>query len=260
MGTARHAVGMGCGRGSSGFLRALHAELLKLRSYPVMWVTLGLTVSISMLAGAYLTHTALVHPENAGGLTPTSAYQYVFSVSRLGFVLVGCLLLRVEEGTGLASSLLAVPRRGRLLAAKIAATVVITLPASLASAGGAYAARTVALVVHGISAAPTDADLPQLALLVTWWVELALLVLCASVCVRRSLPVMAVTIAMLLMLSSILCTITKLANWLPDQLVSGLLRSLSRGEGVELAPIAAMVAWLAVVYAGARVSIARWGV
>ena len=115
-------------------------------------------------------------------------------------------------------------------------------------------------MVHGVSAAPTDADLPQLALLVTWWVGLALLVMCASVCVRRSLPVMAVTIAMLLMLSSILCTITKLANWLPDQLVSGLLRSLSRGEGVELAPIAAMAAWLVVVYAGARVSIARWGV
>lgn len=170
MGTARHAVGMGCGRGSSGFLRALHAELLKLRSYPVMWVTLGLTVSISMLAGAYLTHTALVRPESAGGLIPTSAYQYVFSVSQLGFVLVGCLMLHVEEGTGLASSLLAVPRRGRLLAAKIAATVAITLPASLASAGGAYAARTVALVVHGVSAAPTDADLSQLVLLVTWWV------------------------------------------------------------------------------------------
>ena len=109
----------------------------------------------------------------------------------------------MEEGTGLSSSLLAVPRRGRFLAAKIAATVAITFSASLASAGGAYAARTVALVVHGVSAAPTDADLSQLVLLVTWWVELALLVMCASVCVRRSLPVMAVTIALLVGLVSV---------------------------------------------------------
>ena len=260
MGTARHAVGMGCGRGSSGFLRALHAELLKLRSYPAMWVTLGLTVFIPVLAGAYLTHMAIVRPESAGGLIPTSAYQYVFSVSQLGFVLVGCLMLHVEEGTGLASSLLAVPRRGRFLVAKIAATVVLTLFAALVSAGGSYAARTVVLAAHGVSAAPTDADLPQLVLFVAWWVELALLVMCASVCVRRSLPVMAVTIALLLMLSSILCTIAQLANWLPDQLVKRLLQSLSGGGNIELAPIAAMVAWLVVVYAGARVSIARWGV
>lgn len=256
----RHEMRLGSGRGSSGLLGALHAELLKLRSYPAMWVTLGLAVFVPVLAGAYLTHMALVHPESARGLTPTSAYMYTFSVSQLGFVLVGCLMLHMEEGTGMAPSLLAVPRRGRLLAAKIAATVAVTLPASLASAGGAYAARTVVLVTHGVSAAPTGADLPQLALFVAWWVELALLVMCASVCVRRSLPVMAVTIALLLMLSAVLCTITQLANWLPDQLVKKLLQSLSGGEGVELAPIAAMAAWLVALYVGARVSIARWGV
>lgn len=55
--------------------------------------------------------------DGAAGLVPSSAYQFALPLEQVGFALMGALVVYMDETGGMATSLLAVPRRGRLLAA-----------------------------------------------------------------------------------------------------------------------------------------------
>ena len=230
------------------------------RSYPALVTTLILIVAFSIAASAYLTFMTWSRPAGAAGLMPASAYQVALPLEQVGFALMGALVLRMDEGRGMAPSLLAIPNRGRLLAAQVVTSAILSAGTAMLSVGGAYASRTVvlALVENDVAGAPAG-GLVRIEALLLWWVLLSVLVTCLSVCARSSMPILVISLAMLLMLSSVLRGITPVATWIPDQLAPCLYQLPSPAGGVGMpAALAGLGAWVGAALAGARLSIALW--
>ncbi len=243
----------------SGFLGPLRSELLKAGSCPLMVGTSLAIVAFSTISSAYLTYMTWSRPDAAAGLTPSSAYQFALPIEQAGFALVGALVLYMDEAKGLAPSLLAVPRRGILLASKVATSAIWAAGTALPSIGAAFATRTVVLaLVMGNVAAPTE-PLVRVRALVLWWTVLAVLVTSLATLVRRSMPILVLSLAMMLMLSSVLRGITPAAAWLPDQLALCLYQLAPPAVGMDArGAIAGLAVWVVGSSVGAWRSIARW--
>lgn len=103
--------------GGQTFARAVRAEWIKFRSLRSTWITSFMALAVTSLFGAGLT-VAMAHTE---GRQATAA-NVVASGSTFGQIVVavlGALIITGEYSSGqIRSSLAAVPRRGRLLAAK----------------------------------------------------------------------------------------------------------------------------------------------
>lgn len=243
----------------SGFLGPLRSELLKAGSCPLMVGTSLAIVAFSAISSAYLTYMAWSWPDEAAGLTPPSAYQFALPIEQVGFALLGTLVLYMDEEKGLAPSLLAVPRRGMLLASKVATSAVWAVGTAVLSVGVAYATRTMVLaLVMDTVGAPAE-SLVRIEALVLWWTVLSVLVTSLAVLVRRSMPILVLSLAMMLMLSSVLRGITPAAAWLPDQLALCLYQlMLPAGSMSAHTAIAGLAVWVAGSSVGAWLSIARW--
>jgi hypothetical protein len=248
-------------RRRNAFLGPLRSELLKAGSCPLMVGTVLAVVAFSAIASVYLTYMAWSRPDEAAGLMPSSAYQLALPLEQVGFALMGALVLYMDEAKGMPQALLAVPRRGRLLAAKLGTSAIWAAFTAVLSVGVAYASRTAALALIGgtVDVGAPAGGLVRIEALVLWWTLLSVLVTSLSVLARRSMPVLVLSLAMMLVLSSLLRGIAPAAAWLPDQLALCLyqLPSASGDVGTAAALIGLGV-WLAVFLMGARLSIARW--
>ncbi|WP_081379574.1 ABC transporter permease subunit [Actinomyces oris] len=103
--------------GRQSFAGAVHAEWIKLRTLTSTWVTSAITIAITVLFGAGLAMGFAGSPDRAD-----QAKTMISTGSVLGMVVVavlGALMITGEYASGqIRSSLMAVPRRGRLFAAK----------------------------------------------------------------------------------------------------------------------------------------------
>lgn len=246
-------------RGRQTLLGALKAELLKACSYPSLIVTALAIVAFSAVASAYLTYMAGARPDAAAGLTPSTAYQFALPIEQAGFALLGALVLYMDEERGMAPSLLAVPRRGRLLAAKLATSALWAAGTGALSVGVAYASRTTVLMLASGDVGASAEPLVRVEALVLWWTVLSVLVTGLATLVRRSMPILVLSLTMMLMLSSVLRGITSAAAWLPDQLALCLYQLTPPTGGMDArAAVAGLCAWAIASSMGAWLSIARW--
>lgn len=103
--------------GRQSFAGAVRAEWIKLRTLTSTWVTSAITIAITVLFGAGLAMGFAGSPERAD-----QAKTMISAGSVLGMVVVavlGALVMTGEYASGqIRSSLMAVPRRGHLFAAK----------------------------------------------------------------------------------------------------------------------------------------------
>ncbi|SPT53149.1 ABC-type transport system involved in multi-copper enzyme maturation, permease component [Actinomyces bovis] len=105
--------------GHQTFLRAVHAEWVKLRTLPSTWITAVIAVAITVLfgAGAAIGYGTSSEPE-----LMRAAKHMIVAGSAFGQIVsavLGALIITGEYSSGqIRSSLAAVPSRGRLLAAK----------------------------------------------------------------------------------------------------------------------------------------------
>lgn len=103
--------------GRQSFVGAVRAEWIKLRTLTSTWVTSGITVVITVMFGAGLAVNYAGSPSRVD-----EAKTMITMGSVLGMVVVavlGALMITGEYASGqIRSSLMAVPRRGRLFAAK----------------------------------------------------------------------------------------------------------------------------------------------
>ena len=139
---------------------ALRAELIKLRSLRSTWVTLALAAAVSLglsLVDAYTaaTDSATWTARERAAFEPVQACFGGLAWAELAFALVGVLSVSSEYGTGtICSSLLAVPHRRRLLAAK---TAVVASAAFVV--GEALALSSFALGRHELASRHLDVSL-----------------------------------------------------------------------------------------------------
>lgn len=119
---------------------ALHAELRKLATLPAIWWTAALTTAVTVL---------LI----ARDLVPTGYAQ-------VGFLVLGALAATSETGGQGTTSLLCVPRRWRLLGARVVGLALVAVPvAAVVSVGRAGPWAVAYLVLTTLLAAAVGAVL-----------------------------------------------------------------------------------------------------
>ncbi len=115
----------------------LRAEWIKLRSVRSTYLTFGLTVLISVGAGAAIAASVGAAVKGGrwyGGYDPTAASFYALPFAQLALAVGGVLAASGEYSTGtIRASLTAVPRRSHFLAAKAAVFALVTLAVSEAT-------------------------------------------------------------------------------------------------------------------------------
>lgn len=114
------------------FLDLARSEWVKLSSVRSTWITLVVTVVLGVGVGALISHLAasrylhdrIVH----GTWDPTAISFRALIIAQLAIAVLGALAVTSEYGTGMIrTTLTAVPRRGRLLAAKAVVFAVVAL-------------------------------------------------------------------------------------------------------------------------------------
>jgi len=117
-----------------GFSDVLRAEWTKARAVPSTMWTLIVAAVLGIGLGALISGVAATHyansPSTHPNWDPTSISNSGLSIAQLAIGVLGVLLITSEySSSSIGTSLAAVPRRGRLLAAKAVVIVVLTFVA-----------------------------------------------------------------------------------------------------------------------------------
>jgi hypothetical protein len=117
-----------------GFSDVLRAEWTKARAVPSTMWTLIVAAVLGIGLGALISAVAATHyansPSSHPNWDPTSISNSGLSIAQLAIGVLGVLLITSEYSTGsIGTSLAAVPRRGRLFAAKAVVISVLTFVA-----------------------------------------------------------------------------------------------------------------------------------
>jgi ABC-2 type transport system permease protein len=203
-------------------VRYVQAEFRKLLGLPSSWVAIGL--GLLLAPAVVLINASYVRQALATG-TLTGIYDIGYPelvVGAIGPIVLGVVAASSEYTSGgehapdarqVVTSLVAMPRRGRFLAAK--ATVV----AALAAGTAVLSAIATTAAVHGVlgGAAPPFAP-DRLAGVVVHWVLTALLACALTVCLRNGIVPMTVLIlnGSVVSVAFLLSRLTDAAVLLPD--------------------------------------------
>lgn len=137
----------------AGLGAAVHSEWIKVRTVRSTWITLVLTIIISVGLGAAIAAavgSSVKDGSFTGTYDPTNIGFSGFLFGQLALAVLGALVITSEYSTGMIrTSLAAVPRRGRLLAAK---AVVFTGVGVVVGEITGFAAFFVSQAVLGINA------------------------------------------------------------------------------------------------------------
>ncbi len=136
-------------RGGGEFTAALAAEWTKLRTVRATGATLAATVAVSAGLAAFVGYSFSSHDLDAD---PLFATFYSLTLGQLPLVVLGVLAVGAEYRTGtIQISLLAVPERARLYAAKLAAVGAAALAVSGVTVLATFFAAQATLDRHGTS-------------------------------------------------------------------------------------------------------------
>lgn len=196
-------------------LPVVAAELDKLRTLPVAVLgVLGTGLAGGLISGALAAAAAdLGDPVAASDVT---LWTVPFVVA--GLVLVGVLPVAHEyAGRQVLTSVVAVPRRGLLVAGKSAAAFVVVALTAVVTLGASMA---VAAITLGLLEVPTTSDGAGPGRLLGAAAYLTVIGMFAHVValsVRHLVPALVGVLALVLIVSPLLAGVTDLARWLPDR-------------------------------------------
>ncbi|RSS45652.1 ABC transporter permease [Streptomyces sp. WAC08241] len=242
----------------------LAAEWAKLRSLRSTWALLALGCALTVLVS--LLFCALVGPEfrradpaRQHALDPVGLSFTGLQFGQVPLVVLAVLAVGGEYGTGMIrTSLAAVPRRGRLLAAKLTALGTTGLVWGLVTGAVALFAGSAALGAP----APLHAEAVRaLAGAGAYAGLLAVLAGALTFVVRRSLAALGVLLPLLFVVSGALAAtpeLRSLARLLPDR--AGLRLMQTHQEAGDLSPAAGgavLLLWAALTAAGAHLALRR---
>ncbi|AYY13558.1 ABC transporter permease [Actinobacteria bacterium YIM 96077] len=145
---------------SARFLRVLHSEWTKIRTLRSTFYTLAVFVVLAVGMTAVITvgsggEYAEMAAEERAAFDPLELSMFSLIFAQLAVAVLGVLVMTNEYATGMIGpSLMAVPRRGHLLAAK---TIAYTLLAGLAGIPTAFAMFLTGQVILDMQGAPSAA-------------------------------------------------------------------------------------------------------
>lgn len=224
-------------------VRAIVAELAKLATMPsVVLSILGSVVAAPLLAWVL---AAGSDPD-----APTSALAVVaatVAVVQAGPILVAVLAVGTEyAGRQIATTLVAVPRRGVLLAAKAIATLAVVAILSALMVALATVAATWTLAEHA-ALVDVDHEAARLVGAAASLVLVAALAFGLAVTLRSTIAPLVSMLTLVLAVSPLVATFSEHARWLPDR--AGALLYLPTGDEVLSRPGGGLVlvAWVVAV-------------
>jgi ABC-2 type transport system permease protein len=211
----RHATCGGCSTGAirnnQYFLNALSGEWRKFRSYPVTLIAAVACVAFPVILVLLADRTSGAN----GTLTASTALansQRVLQLSQVCVVACAAGIAGQEyQHSALRTSLICVPRRGVLLAAKYLLLTSFTVVGYLLAAAGGTLAIWAVFGIEQQSTAVVRALLPGM----LGWLLLAWFALGLTVVLRSQLAVIAVLGVLLLGGGQLLLSATRAAEWLP---------------------------------------------
>lgn len=218
------------------FTNTVATELIKLRGLPAVMTTMHGTVAASIGLSAAV----------AASTDEANAVQVVVQTVpfvQIGVIIVGVLAVATEyAGRQIRTALTATPNRPLLLAGKTVAFVTAAATTSVTSVGAALATASVTIRDGSLSLA----DSQPLAGAVVYLVLIGLLGFAVTVLLRSLIPSLATMLAVVLIASPLLASVTEHARWLPDR--AGRLLYLSSMDPILTPGTGALVlvAWIAV--------------
>ncbi|CAM3095006.1 ABC transporter permease [Saccharomonospora xinjiangensis] len=219
------------------FTNTVAAELSKLRGLPAVMTAMHGTVAASIVLSAAV----------AAATDEANVVQVVVQIVpfvQIGFLIVGVLAVATEyEGRQIRTALTATPNRPLFLAAKTIAFVTAAATTSAASVGAALATASVTLRGGSLS----FVDSRPLAGAAVYLVLIGLLGFAVTVLFRSLIPPLVTMLAVVLIASPLLASVTEHARWLPDR--AGRLLYLSNADPILTPGTGALVlvAWIAVI-------------
>jgi ABC-2 type transport system permease protein len=249
--------------GVSETLAAVHAEITKLRGVRGTSATLAAFVVISILIAALDgwsarnaidSHSSMLRPDFSSQQAGFDGLLY----GQLALIAFGAFAFSAEYASGMMRvSLLAVPRRGRLFAAKMLAAGAIAAVVATPVAVVCYLATQAALGSHGVSiGAP---GVPRaLAGAVVYLTSMTLLSAGMAAVSRNTMVPLAILLPLVLgagRLLEMLGLTKKVAQYLPDQAGA---RLFTVNSGGVLVGFAAMLAWVVAAAIAGRIRHGRW--
>ncbi|MDR6438228.1 ABC-type transport system involved in multi-copper enzyme maturation permease subunit [Paenarthrobacter nicotinovorans] len=207
-------------------MRAVRAETTKLLTLRLCLNTMAGTVLLTVLLSWILTslidaaHKA-GRPDEAAGLEAGTAFLVILHYGQIGVILLAAWSMHQESDTGsLRSTLISLPQRSVVLAAKAIVIVVAVFVTAVLSVFGSAGIRCV--VIDCTAESSQIAATPQAGSGILWgvvlyWILIALFTYALSVVLRSGLAAMGTVLAMALIVSTYLVNITPFAKFLPDQ-------------------------------------------
>lgn len=204
---------------------AVHAEFTKLRCVRSTFIALMLFVPVSVLVAAldgWSARSALESdsPMLRDGFTPQQAGLDGILYGQLALIVFGVLVVASEYGSGMMRvSLLAVPRRGRLYAAKMAVTAAVTAVVAIPVTVVSYLVTQLALGPHGASIGASGVP-RALVGAVVYLTLMCLFAASTAAMARNAIVPLAVLLPMVLAGSQILSIIgatKEVARYFPDR-------------------------------------------
>lgn len=248
--------------------RAISAETTKLLTLRLCLNTMIGTVLLTVLLSWVLTNLTEAaqkagRPEEAAGLEGGSAFLTILHYGQIGVILLAAWSMHQEADSGsLRSTLISLPQRSTVLAAKALVIVASTFITAVLSVFGSAGVRC--LVIDCGAEGSQIASTPQATAGVLWgvilyWILIALFTFALSVILRSGLAAMGAVLAMALIISTYLLNITPFAKFSPDQAGSQLYQQPPQIPG-DLGPVVGglvLAAWVVAALISAHILFRR---
>ncbi|RGE22413.1 ABC transporter permease [Leucobacter sp. wl10] len=224
----------------SGLGRAVAAEAAKLRTLPAAPLTV---LGTAILAGAIAGALAAQEPP----IPAADAVAGAVPLAQAGAILLGVLPVTQEyAGRQLRTSLVAVPSRGAVIAAKTAVAAAASLLAGALATAAALGAAWGAGIATGDGAPDPLAGGGRVLGAALYLALMGLLAHAVALLLRGPVPALTSTLALVLLVSPVLAGLGAFARWLPDRAAAALyLPDAGPGDWLGPAPGALVaLAWI----------------
>ncbi|WP_067832671.1 ABC transporter permease [Actinomadura kijaniata] len=252
-------------------MSAFRAELTKIRSLRSTYWTLAAAFALSLGLGALASFSMRdgfdrMTPDRQADFDPTVFGFYGLAFGQLALVVFGVLAVTGEYSGGtIRMSLVATPRRGRFLAAKVLAVTSVAAAFSLVTVPVLFAVSQWGLGPHG--ADPGDPGVPRaIAGACLYMVLMCALATGVAAMLRGTALTLGIMIPLLFLNGQGLASIPavrRFTQYLPDQ--AGYVMMGTRPEGGMFGPsdfgpwtaLAILLAWTAAALAGGLLTLER---
>lgn len=191
--------------------RTVSAELIKLRTLPVIAATVFAMIGTAVVLSAAIAASSTV-PIGAVDVT-LATVPFI----QIGVILLGVLAVATEyQGGQIRTSLTGTPRRLIALGGKGLAFLVTTVVTSGVAVAGSWLTATIMLSANGL-AITDDTSLWPTAGAAVYLVLIGSLTFAVTVLLRSLLPPLLTMLSLVLIVTPIVSGLTEHARWLPDK-------------------------------------------